>query len=52
MNKVNKRKNKTICKRKGITDEVIRIRRLITKLKKTARNKKNSYSTTRRTKAT
>jgi len=47
MNKVKKikkfsRKNKTMqCKKGAITDEVIRIRSLITKLKKTARNRKN-----------
>ena len=58
MNKVKKikkfsRKNKTMhCKKGAITDEVIRIRALITKLKKTERNRKKSSSTTRRTKST
>lgn len=58
MNKVKKmkkkfsKKNKTIRYKKGaITDEVIRIRILITNLKKTARNnRKKSSSTTRRAK--
>jgi hypothetical protein len=58
MNKVKKmkkkfsRKNKTIGYKKGaITDEVIRIRGLITKLKNTKKNRKDSTSTSGRTEA-
>jgi hypothetical protein len=46
------RKNKRVnCKKGAITDEVIRIRGLITKLKNTKKNRKDSTSTSGRTEA-